>query len=207
MCKGAPNAAMTSTLPTTELTTTELTTAEPTPAAMPVGAADQPAELAESADIATAVIDLVRQFSSIKSRVVSGPEADHSPMFLLVKLAKHGPSRASDLAGLVCADPSTVSRQVSSLVKSGLLERRSDPDDGRASILVPTALGLEKVAAYGRRRAAVMQPVIADWSAQDRIDLLRLIRKYTEGIESRREEIVSILLEHHARPEQWKESH
>ena len=34
-------------------------------------------ELAESADIATAVIDLVRQFSSIKSRVVSGPEADH----------------------------------------------------------------------------------------------------------------------------------
>lgn len=202
MCEGAPNAAMTSTLPATELPTTEAPTTE-------VGAevADPPADLAESADIAAAVIDLVRQFSSIKSRVVSGPEADHSPMFLLVKLAKHGPSRASDLAELVCADPSTVSRQVSSLVKSGLLERRSDPDDGRASILVPTALGLEKVAAYGRRRAAVMQPVIADWSAQDRIDLLRLIRKYTEGIESRREEIVSILLEHHARPEQWKESH
>ena len=202
MCEGAPNAAMTSTLPTTELSTTEAP-------ATPVGAqvADPSADLAESADIAAAVIDLVRQFSSIKSRVVSGPEADHSPMFLLVKLAKHGPSRASDLAELVCADPSTVSRQVSSLVKSGLLERRSDPDDGRASILVPTALGLEKVEAYGRRRAAVMQPVIADWSAQDRIDLLRLIRKYTEGIESRREEIVSILLEHHARPEQWKESH
>ncbi len=202
MCEGAPNAAMTSTLPNTELPTTEAPATQ-------VGAevADPPADLAESADIAAAVIDLVRQFSSIKSRVVSGPEADHSPMFLLVKLAKHGPSRASDLAELVCADPSTVSRQVSSLVKSGLLERRSDPDDGRASILVPTALGLEKVAAYGRRRAAVMQPVIADWSAQDRIDLLRLIRKYTEGIESRREEIVSILLEHHARPEQWKESH
>ena len=202
MCKGAPNAAMTSTLPNTELPTAEAPATQ-------VGAevADPPADLVESADIAAAVIDLVRQFSSIKSRVVSGPEADHSPMFLLVKLAKHGPSRASDLAELVCADPSTVSRQVSSLVKSGLLERRSDPDDGRASILVPTALGLEKVAAYGRRRAAVMQPVIADWSAQDRIDLLRLIRKYTEGIESRREEIVSILLEHHARPEQWKESH
>ena len=193
---------MTSTQPNTELPTAEAPATQ-------VGAevADPPADLVESADIAAAVIDLVRQFSSIKSRVVSGPEADHSPMFLLVKLAKHGPSRASDLAELVCADPSTVSRQVSSLVKSGLLERRSDPDDGRASILVPTALGLEKVAAYGRRRAAVMQPVIADWSAQDRIDLLRLIRKYTEGIESRREEIVSILLEHHARPEQWKESH
>jgi hypothetical protein len=51
-----------------------------------------------------------------------------------------------------------------------------------------------------------MQPVIADWSPQDRIDLLRLLRKYTEGIESHREEIISILLEHHARPEPWKES-
>lgn len=167
---------------------------------------DQEPNLGESADIASAVIDLMRQFSSIKSRVISGPEADHSPMFLLVKLAKHGPSRASDLAGMVCADPSTVSRQVSSLVKAGLLERRSDPDDGRASILVPTELGLDRVAVYKSRRAAVMQPVIADWSPQDRIDLLRLIRKYTEGIESRREEIVSILLEHHARPEQWKEN-
>ena len=142
MCEGAPNAAMTSTLPATELPTTEAPTTE-------VGAevADPPADLAESADIAAAVIDMVRQFSGIKSRVVSGPEADHSPMFLLVKLAQHGPSRASDLAELVCADPSTVSRQVASLVKCGLLERRADPDDGRASILVPTELGL----AEGRR--------------------------------------------------------
>ena len=41
---------------------------------------------------------------------------------------------------------------------------------------------------------------------EDRIDLLRLIRKYTEGIESHREEIISILLEHHVQAEQWKEA-
>jgi len=170
-------------------------------------AADGSPSLDESADIAAAVIEMVKQFSGIKSRVTAGPEADHSPMFLLFKLARHGPSRASDLAELVCADPSTVSRQVASLVKGGLLERRADPDDGRASILVPTELGLARVEEFSRRRAVTMQPVIADWSAQDRIDLLRLIRKYTEGIESHREEIISILLEHHARPEPWKESH
>ncbi len=158
---------------------------------------DQVASLEEAADIAAAVIDMVKQFTGIKSRVVSGPEADHSPMFLLVKLAHHGPSRASDLAELVCADPSTVSRQVASLVKGGLLERRADPDDGRASILVPTEHGLARVEDYGRRRGATMNPVIADWSAEDRKDLLRLVRKYTEGIESHREEIISILLEHH----------
>ncbi|MEP6561944.1 MAG: MarR family winged helix-turn-helix transcriptional regulator [Nakamurella sp.] len=158
---------------------------------------DEPAGLDESAEIAAAVIDMVKQFSGIKSRVLTGPEADHSPMFLLVKLAVHGPRRASDLAELVCADPSTVSRQVASLVKGGLLERRADPDDGRASILVPTELGRARASEYGRRSAASMKPIVADWSAQDRIDLLRLVRQYTEGIEQHREEIISILLEHH----------
>jgi len=166
----------------------------------------QPAGLDESADIAAAVIDMFRQFTGIKSRVASGPEGDHSPMFLLIKLAHYGPSRASDLAEMVCADPSTVSRQVASLVKGGLLERRADPDDGRASLLVPTALGFTRIAEYGRRRAATMLPVIEDWSPEDRRDLLRLIRKYTEGIEAHREQIISIMLEHHARQEQWKEA-
>ena len=46
---------------------------------------------------------------------------------------------------MLCADPSTVSRQVASLVKAGLVERQADPDDGRASILVPTELGRAKV--------------------------------------------------------------
>src|SRR6476646_10065066 len=152
-------------------------------------AVDAAPSLDESADIAAAVIEMVKQFSGIKSRVTSGPESDHSPMFLLYKLARYGPSRASDLAELVCADPSTVSRQVASLVKGGLLQRRADPDDGRASILVPTELGRQRVKEYGRRRAVTMKPVIADWSAEDRHDLLRLIRKYTAGIETHRDEI------------------
>jgi DNA-binding MarR family transcriptional regulator len=154
-------------------------------------------DLDQSADIAAAVIDMVRQFSGIKSRVTSGTDGDQSPMFLLVKLAHHGPRRATDLAELVGADPSTVSRQVASLVKGGMLERRADPDDGRASILVPTELGRQRIEEYGRRRAVTMRPVIADWSAQDRHDLLRLLRKYTAGIETHRDEIVSLLLEHH----------
>ena len=195
---------MTSTVTPPETREREATTQDAPGGAPP---ADGAPSLEESANIAAAVIEMVKQFGGIKSRVTAGPEADHSPMFLMYKLAQYGPSRATDLAELVCADPSTVSRQVASLVKGGLLERRADPDDGRASILVPTALGLARVEEFRSRRAVIMQPVIADWSPQDRIDLLRLIRQYTEGIESHREEIISILLEHHARPEPWKESH
>ena len=174
------------------MTTTEWTAADPD-----VQGDGDEASTAE--DIASAVIAMFRQFNSIKSRVAGSQEADHSPLFLLVKLASHGPSRASDLAEQMCADPSTVSRQVASLVRSGLIERRADPDDGRASILVPTDLGLTRVREFSRRRGATMQPVIEDWSQQDKDDLLRLVRKYTEGIEAHREQIISIMLEHHGK--------
>lgn len=162
-----------------------------------VSAPPADADLVEAAEIASAVIAMVRQFNAIKSRVTTGPEGDHSPLFLLVKLVHHGPSRASDLAEQVCADPSTVSRQVAWLVKAGLVERRADPDDGRASILVPTELGHRRVAEHSERRATTLLPVISDWTPRDRADFLRLVTKYTAGIDAHREQIISILLEHH----------
>ncbi len=158
----------------------------------------EPDEIEQSAEqIAGSVISMMRQFAGIKSRVGLGPEGDTSPLFLLVKLAHLGPRRASDLAEQLCADPSTVSRQVAHLVKGGLVERQADPDDGRASILVPTELGRAKVREHSQRRGAALKPVIADWSAQDRADFLRLITKFTEGIEAHREELISLMLEHH----------
>ncbi len=160
------------------------------------GLADREPELTESAEqIAEAVIGMVRQFSALKSRV-SGPDGETSPQFLLVKLAHFGPIRAGELAERVCADPSTVSRQVAQLVKSGLVERRADPDDGRASILVPTELGLDTVGEHVRRRGEVLQPVIADWSPRDRADLVRLVTKYTAGIEAHREQLINGMLQH-----------
>jgi DNA-binding MarR family transcriptional regulator len=160
----------------------------------------EPDEIERSAEqIAGSVIGMMRQFAGIKSRVGLGPEGDTSPLFLLVKLAHLGPRRASDLAEQLCADPSTVSRQVAHLVKAGLVERQADPDDGRASILVPTEMGRVKVRENSQRRGAALRPVIADWSAQDRTDFLRLITKYTEGIEAHREELISLMLEHHGK--------
>ena len=162
-------------------------------------AADAPADpelLADSADIAAAVVDLMRHLHGIKARLAVGPEADHSPLFLLVKLVRKGPCRASALAELVGADPSTVSRQVASLVKAGLLRREADPADGRACLLVPTDLGVVRVDEYAQRRAAAMAPLIQDWSAADRADFLRLIRKYVTSIDIHRDDVIATLIAH-----------
>ena len=167
---------------------------------------EQEREIEQAGEIGSVIIQLVRLYGSIRARVTSGPDGEPSPLFLLVKLAHLGPSRASDLAEYMCADPSTVSRQVSSLVKSGLIERRADPADGRASILVPTELGAQRVREQERRRGDTVIPVLTDWSVEDRDNLLRLLRKYTDGVEERRDEIVSIMLRstdspsHHDRP-------
>jgi DNA-binding MarR family transcriptional regulator len=164
-----------------------------------VAPAPAPGELiADSADIASAVVDLMRQLHGIKARLATGPEADHSPLFLLVKLVHTGPLRASALADLVGADPSTVSRQVASLVKAGFLERQADPNDGRACLLVPTALGQAKVDEYKDRQAVAMAPIVSDWSGQDRADFIRLLRLYVASIDAHRDDVIATLIAHHS---------
>jgi DNA-binding MarR family transcriptional regulator len=154
--------------------------------------------LADSADIASAVVDLMRQLHGIKARLATGPEADHSPLFLLVKLAHTGPLRGSALADLVGADPSTVSRQVASLVKAGFVARQADPNDGRACLLVPTDLGLAKVDEYKARQAMAMAPIVGDWSEQDRADFIRLLRLYVNSIDIHRDDVIATLIAHHS---------
>lgn len=148
-----------------------------------------------SAAVATEVLALVRIFGGIKARVATGPESDHFPSVLLGKLAHFGPSRASDLAEHLCADPSTVSRQVATLVKSGLVERRADPDDGRASILVLTDLGRTRAQENAARRGHAAAPVLQDWTTEDRATFLGLLRRYTVGVETHRDEIIRRMLD------------
>jgi DNA-binding MarR family transcriptional regulator len=150
--------------------------------------------MADSADISSVVVDLMRHLHGIKARLAVGPDADHSPVFLLHKLVRSGPQRASSLAELVGADPSTVSRQVASLVKAGLVRREADPDDGRACLLVPTDLGRTRVKEYAQRRASAMAPLVQDWSAQDRSEFLRLLRKYVTSIDAHRDDVIATLI-------------
>ena len=72
------------------------------------------------------------------SRSTSGDGVEWAAYGLLFQLVNDGPRRSSALAETACVDPSTVSRQVAQLVKAGLVERQSDPEDGRASLLVAT---------------------------------------------------------------------
>jgi len=131
-----------------------------------------------AADLSNRLIEVIKAFTAVKHKLYGPVHADGIDLGLLVRLAKTGPLRASDLAEQICADPSTVSRQVAGLVKAGLLERQADPHDGRASILVITDAGRTRIARLVALRGKVFAPLIADWSRADRTRMLHLLERF-----------------------------
>jgi DNA-binding MarR family transcriptional regulator len=86
---------------------------------------------------------------------------------LLFHLVTGGPRRASALAECVYVDPSTVSRQVDQLVRLGLVERRADPADGRATLLAATEAGRGVYRRIRSARDRMVAGLLTDWPAED----------------------------------------
>lgn len=149
-------------------------------------------------DVADQVIHLVRTWSFLKAKMTATVDPEIGSLFLIGRLIKEGPTRAKDLAEATCADQSTVSRQVAALVKAGLIERQADPDDGRASILVPTALGVERMNQHFANRGRALEPLLADWSGEERAQFVHLLRRFTTNLETRRDEIARAMTQSHA---------
>lgn len=127
--------------------------------------------------LAGAMFGLGKQQASLLHRM-SKSGIDRSAIMLLKTLAMHGPRRSSELATAVHSDPSTVSRQVAGLVRDGLVERQADPEDGRASVLVPTERGLELLAEQRRRLGLALAQVVRNWEPGDVSRFLELLERF-----------------------------
>jgi DNA-binding MarR family transcriptional regulator len=108
---------------------------------------------------------------------------ERAAYLLLVTLVKHGPRRLSVLAEEVHSDASTVSRQVAQLVQLGLVERRPDPTDGRASTLAATEAGERNVECKRRARNKAYAEMLADWTESDRRRLRELLARFNDDFE------------------------
>lgn len=103
---------------------------------------------------------------------------------LLGHIVCDGPMRTTALADVVHSDPSTVSRQVAALVRHGLLERKADPVDGRASLLVATTEGLKIFEEARRQRSVLLTRVLADWPCGDLQQLNGLLERLNSDCET-----------------------
>ena len=191
----APASSSPSRRPTPSPQSSEVPSPQDCPFAGDFAALDE-SDLEYGADLTGALIALMKRMGSLRARLAPTGDYDISQTHLLVRLADQGPIRASDLAEMVCADPSTVSRQVAALVRAGLIERRADPADGRASLLAATPAGRDAIAWHRRMRGAAVGPLVADWSEQDRQTFLRLLHSLTRGLDVHREAMVAMLMAH-----------
>ena len=115
------------------------------------------------------VVRLMRASHGIRAQIhaANSDGLEWAGSMLLFHLCKDGPQRSSALAAAVCVDPSTVSRQIGDLVELGLVERRADPHDGRATLLAATAAGEARYQELHERRDRAFALMLADWSDHD----------------------------------------
>ena len=116
-------------------------------------------------------VDLIRLVKLIKAVRQHAPRihpaVDTAAYPLLFNLAGQGELRVSALAECTHSDISTTSRQVSTLVGHGLLEKVTDPEDGRAQVVRLSARGQELLGRIKTERAAWFQQLLDGWTADD----------------------------------------
>ena len=88
------------------------------------------------------------------------------------------------LAEEMALDPSRASRIASDLVERGLLERAVSQEDGRRSVLQPTAAGQGLMRAYLMAKWGRMLKVFEDWPEADIIAFASLFERYSAGMKA-----------------------
>lgn len=168
---------------------------------MTITAADQDALLARATDLNSQIMHLTRTMHVLKNNVaVTGSEGvPWSTYLLLFHLIGGGPRRAGALAEVACTDPSTVSRQVDTLVRLGLVERQADPADGRATLLVATAAGIAKQGQMRAGRDRMTAGVLRSWSDDEVQQLTGLLGRFNADLT---EQLPDILAAMHRRSAQ-----
>jgi DNA-binding MarR family transcriptional regulator len=106
-------------------------------------------------------------------RQEAGADLGPSQTAALATVERHGPLSPSELAKIERIRRPTVTRIVRHLEQAGLIERVTDPQDGRASILSVTAEGRALLRRLRERKTAYLAKRLAALDAEDRRTLER----------------------------------
>ena len=152
------------------------TSAPPSPAAQPP---------TDQHRISSAVSRLFRIASRAKHEMAQqDPDLrDFAVMVVIATLVERGPQRSTGLADCMLMDPSQVSRHVATAVRAGLVERRADPDDGRATLLAVTDAGQARYVRFAEARARHLEAVVADWGPAETEQFATHLERFVTAFE------------------------
>jgi DNA-binding MarR family transcriptional regulator len=156
-----------------------------------------------AAALSEQVARLHRTFNAMRQQLTAGSPTsvdgvEWAAYGLLFQLVGGGPRRSSALAEASCVDPSTVSRQVAQLVKAGLVSRQSDPEDGRASLLVATERGQAVYAEKQVHRNRLFAHLLAGWTEDEVVTLTGLLTRLNDDVVEQRSTLHEAMSQHAA---------
>jgi DNA-binding MarR family transcriptional regulator len=136
-------------------------------------------------DLSVELHDLLKAVRLIKQhRASAQPTLPAATVGLLMQIdTLASECHARELAAHAGLDPSTVSRAVATLVAQGLVERRADPVDGRASLLVVTPAGRAALDEANAWFGTLLDQALAGWTADDRLALSATLHRLAHDID------------------------
>ena len=104
-------------------------------------------------------------------------ELGDSDFRVLEALLHKGPLPVNTIGPKVWLTPGSISVAVDRLVKKGLVSRKDHPDDRRVRQVELTPRGRALITRGFREHAAAMEPAVGVLSKNERLTLLRLLKK------------------------------
>ena len=114
----------------------------------------------------------------------AGVSLDRALFPLLIAIERKGPLGVVELSELVGRDYTTVSRQIAKLDGLGLINRHRSKTDNRVREAIITARGKEMTSAIDAARERMAITLFAKWSKRDLEELARLMRRFTDALQS-----------------------
>src|SRR5919197_385314 len=97
----------------------------------------------------------------------SGVFLSQPALAILAASRSAGAVRLSELSRLTGLEAALISREARDLTANGYVQRRADPSDGRAGIVVLTPKGRRASEAYRAAADELMAEMLSSWSAAD----------------------------------------
>lgn len=135
-------------------------------------------------EVGLQLVRLRKSMEAFRARVLeaSGHGLEGSGLAVLYHLTTSGPMRTSALADLLGLDPSTTSRHVGGLQRSGHVERVADPDDGRAWLVGATAAGTTAFQDTRALRNSLVGQVLQDWTPEEVAAFAAALGRFNDSV-------------------------
>jgi len=119
----------------------------------------------------------------------AGVRLDRAGSSLLYKLHASGDSlRVTDLAELLGVDTPTVTRKIQQLEREGLVARRADPDDRRATRINLTPAGRKTLGSVLKARREWLDRLVDDCGTEDLSTFASMLGRFASALQHDDEE-------------------